>query len=353
MIFNTKKKLINLDKVLKGYNKLLILMHDYPDPDSLASAMVLSYLVTNRYSMRACIAYGGIIMRAENRTMVQQLKIKLTHVDKIRWNQYPCVAMVDTQPAFGNHSLPEGLKPSIVIDHHLHKQSHPAEWIFKDIRTEYSASATILLEYLSEAELEVPVDVATAVAYAIRSETQELGRDTSPADINAYLTVYPQANKRKLSKIFNPKLPKSYFILLHTALQKTKVFRHLAHVHLGKVETPEFVPQIADLILQYERIEWSIATGRFEEQLYISLRCIHPKANAGNMLVQIIGNMGFAGGHPMVAGGRIPYRNHNDDEWQRLENLIITRFLNKLGINKQNEWKLMLLKEGNQNEQHI
>ena len=350
IIKNTKDKLNDLDTVLKGHKTLLILMHDYPDPDCLASAMVLLHLATNRHAMRTRIVYGGIIMRAENRTMVQQLNIKLTHVDKIRWNQYSCIAMVDTQPDFGNHSLPTGLAPSIVIDHHLHKESRPNEWIFEDIRTEYGASSTILLEYLVATELEVPVDVATAVAYAIRSETQELGRDASPADIDAYLTVYPRANKRKLAKIFNPKLPKSYFVLLYTALQKTLVFRHLAHVHLGKIESPEFVPQIADLLLQHERIGWSITTGRFEGQLFISMRCIHPKANAGNMLQQIIGNMGFAGGHPMLAGGRIPYNAHNDNEWQRLENLIINRFLHKLGINKEVEWKLMLLKDGKQDE---
>jgi nanoRNase/pAp phosphatase (c-di-AMP/oligoRNAs hydrolase) len=353
VIFKSKDKLSDIEKVLKGHSMILILMHDYPDPDSLASALALLHLVTNRYAMRARIAYGGIITRAENRTMVQQLRIKLTHVDQIRWNQYSCIAMVDTQPAFGNHSLPNGLTPTIVIDHHPHKESRPGESAFVDIRTEYGATSTILLEYLTAAEMEVPVDIATAVAYAIRSETHELGRDTSPADIDAYLAVYPKANKRKLAKIFNPKLPKSYFILLYTALQKTRVFSHLAHVHLGKVETPEFVPQVADLLLQHERIGWSIATGRFEGQLYISLRCMHPKANAGNMLRQIIGNIGFAGGHPMVAGGRIPCNDHNDDEWQRLEDLIINRFLHKLGINKNVEWKLMLLKDGVQHEQHI
>jgi len=35
----SKDKLSDLDKVLKGHSSLLILMHDYPDPDSLASAM--------------------------------------------------------------------------------------------------------------------------------------------------------------------------------------------------------------------------------------------------------------------------------------------------------------------------
>jgi nanoRNase/pAp phosphatase (c-di-AMP/oligoRNAs hydrolase) len=101
------------------------------------------------------------------------------------------------------------------------------------------------------------------------------------------------------------------------ASQKARVFRHLARVYIDKVDTPEFVTQVADLLLQHERISWSIATGRFGGQLYISLHCTHPKADAGNMLRQIIGNMGIAGGHPLVAGGRIPHNVNNHEEWQQ------------------------------------
>jgi nanoRNase/pAp phosphatase (c-di-AMP/oligoRNAs hydrolase) len=339
----TKAKLMELDHVLQKCKNLLILMHDYPDPDALASALVLSDLVRKRYSLRTRIAYGGLITRAENRTMVQQLQIKLAHVSKIRWNRYRCVAMVDTQPAFGNHSLPENLRPTIVIDHHPSREPLPASFV--DIRTEYGARATVLLEYLEAAELETAVDVATAVAYAIRSETQELGRDASTADIDAYLSVYPKANKRKLAKIYNPKLPKTYFTLLHTALQKAQLFRHLAHVHLGDVESPEFVPQIADMLLRHERMGWSVATGRFEKQLFVSMRCSHTKAHAGNMLKKIIGNMGFAGGHTMVAGGRVPFNGHKDEDWKELEDGIIARFLRKLGYKKDIEWKPLLVRD--------
>ena len=340
----TKSKLAKLDNILGRCGSLLIIMHDYPDPDALASAMVLSYLARNRYRLRTNIVYGGIITRAESRTMVQQLKIKLTHINRIRWRYYDCIAMVDTQPQFGNHSLPDDIKPTIVIDHHPGKNHSKA--VFVDIRTEYGASATMLLEYLLAAELEIPVDIATAVAYAIRSETQELGLDASPADIDAYLALYPKANKRKLAKIFKPVLPKQYFALLYSALQKAKVFRHLIHVHLGKVESPEFISQIADWLLRHERTGWSIATGRFKYQLFVSVRCNHPKADAGNMLKQVIGKLGSAGGHPRMAGGQIPFTGHDEQDWQRLQDLIISRFLRKLGIKKEVEWKSMLLRDG-------
>ena len=73
---------------------------------------------------------------------------------------------------------------------------------------------------------------------------------------------------------------------------------------------------------------------------------ITPKADAGNMLKQVIGNMGSAGGHPRMAGGQIPFTGHKEKDWQRLQNLIIARFLRKLDIKKGIEWKSMLIRNG-------
>lgn len=337
------KKLQDLDKVVEPCGTLLILMHDYPDPDALASALLLATLVRERYGMRTRMVYGGLITRAENRTMVQELRMKLTPAERIQWNRYRCIALVDTQPAFGNHSLPEDIKPTVVIDHHPARESDAAP--FADIRTDYGATSTILLEYLEAADLELTVENATAVAYAIRSETQELGREASDKDIASYLKVYPRANKRKLAKIFNPKLPKAYFVLLYKALENTRMFRHIAHVHLGEIESPEFVSQVADLLLRHERIGWAIATGRYQRQLFISIRCTHPNADAGNMLKQMVSGIGYAGGHSQVAGGRVPLEENAAADWEGLEERIIGRFLGKLGYDEDVEWKPLLVRD--------
>jgi len=64
------------------------------------------------------------------------------------------------------------------------------------------------------------------------------------------------------------------------------------------------------------------------------------------MLKQVIGKLGSAGGHPRMAGGQIPFTGHDEQDWQRLQDLIISRFLRKLGIKKEVEWKSMLLRDG-------
>ncbi len=337
---DVRKRLAALDRTLDDCRRLLILPHNYPDPDAIASALLLSHLVRKRYGISTRIAYGGHIHRAENRAMVQQLEIKMTQVAGLQWSRYPQIAMVDTQPAFGNHSLPADVKPHVVFDHHAKKGAVGAA--FEDIRPNYGATTTLLLEYLEAAGVEITVDLATAVIFAIRTETQELGRETSRDDIKSYVNLYPRANKRKLARIINPNLPRTYFRLLQSALQNARVFRNLIHVHLKQVDSPEFVSQIADLLLRHERITWSIVTGRYDGQLFVSLRTSHTNANAGKLLKQLIGKMGSAGGHTTMAGGQVPYHDGKNGEWEKLEMETIARFLKKFRFEKEVDWKPML-----------
>ena len=96
----------------------LVLTHDNPDPDALASAMILSHVLRSAFRQRVTIAYGGIVGRAENREMVRSLHLKLSHVRNLSWKKYERFALVDTQPRSGNHQLPQRITPDIVLDHH-------------------------------------------------------------------------------------------------------------------------------------------------------------------------------------------------------------------------------------------
>ena len=335
-----KRKLQQLDRVLSEHKTLLVVTHDYPDPDALASALLLTHLARKRHGMRTKIAYGGLIMRAENRAMVKQLRMKLTEAARIRWSRYRCIALVDTQPKFGNHSLPAEVTPSIVLDHH--PRAGATSVLFEDVRLDASSTTAILLKYLEAADLELTTDLATAVAYAIRTETQDLAREASLEDIRTYLSVYAKASKRKLARILNPKLPRTYFVLLQTALQNARIFRNLSYVHLGDVESPEFVALVADLLLRQERISWVVVTGRFQQQLHISMRCSHVRSHAGRMLKQIIGKRGSAGGHVTMAGGQIRLHPEQNGSWEEIEAYVIRRFLKKFKYDEAAEWRPML-----------
>ena len=126
------------------------------------------------------IALGGIVGRAENQAMLRYLNIDLVPVGEIDFSRHPQVALVDTQPGRINNSLPEHFTPTMVIDHHPAYGSYEGV-SFLDLRDEYGATSTILTEYLQEAHVDVESKIATALFYGINAETQDLGREATPA----------------------------------------------------------------------------------------------------------------------------------------------------------------------------
>ena len=130
--------------------------------------------------------------------------------------------MLDTQPGTGNNSLPAGIKVDIIIDHHpLRESSALCRWV--DVRPDYGGTATILYEYLLAQEVTIGTKLATALFYAIKSETQDLGREANRPDREAYLRLFLLANKKLLYDITHPKLPKEYFLTINTAVEQTRI----------------------------------------------------------------------------------------------------------------------------------
>jgi nanoRNase/pAp phosphatase (c-di-AMP/oligoRNAs hydrolase) len=68
---------------LNGRTSMLIYTHDNPDPDALAAGLGLRHLVEKEIGAVVTLAHGGIVGRAQNRAMVENLKIPLTPVERV------------------------------------------------------------------------------------------------------------------------------------------------------------------------------------------------------------------------------------------------------------------------------
>ena len=211
---------------MQGHVSMLIVMQDYPDPDAIASAAALRDLANAMAGVQCFVAQGGALGRAENRAMVKYLDLKLHDMTQVDTDRFDLVAMVDTQPGTGNNSLPEGIIPQIVIDHHPMRQATRSA-AFTDVRSGYGSTATILHEYLVESGIEIDARVATALLYGIRSDTNDLGREATQEDINALVALYPIANKRALSRIETERVPRAYFQMLAEGLRNAQTFRQM------------------------------------------------------------------------------------------------------------------------------
>jgi nanoRNase/pAp phosphatase (c-di-AMP/oligoRNAs hydrolase) len=331
-----RPKLQKLVDLAKGHKTLIAQTHDYPDPDTIASAWALAWLLDNLAGIEGQIGYGGIIGRAENRAMIRLLGVRLRKTTPADFKKHDLVALLDTQPECGNHSIPASIRPNIVVDHHfLRDRQGEAEPEFEDIGGDFGSTSTKMTELVRASELTPPAEIATALFYGVKSDTANLARLSNAADLEAYLWLFPQVDTKLLADIENPQVPLDYFRVFNKAIERGKIYGNAIVADLGSVYTPDLCAELADRLLQVEGIRHAIATGWYEESLFISVRTRSRKQNAGKILHTIVSvrNHGSAGGHGPMAGARIPLEGRSQRAKTDLRRRLVQQILHAFGQN--------------------
>ena len=336
-----RRKLDRLLDFARGHRRALILTHDNPDPDSLASGVALAWLLGRLAGVEAVVAYGGIVGRAENRALIKVLKLPVVPLSRVAFDDYDLIAMVDAQPEQGNHSLPPARFPQVVIDHHPERPETRLAAV-ADVGRDTGATSTVVTDYLRASGLAVPASIATALFYGIKSDTRDLARQTSPEDVRAYLWLFPQVDPQALSTIEHPRLPEDYFRLFHTAVERAEVYDDAVICDLGRVYYPDLVAEVAERFLSMSEVKWSLAFGEYQGSLYFSLRTRDRRMNAGRLIREVIEERGgSAGGHGSMAGARLPVRRLAPAARARLVREVQQRFLHEFGVKRLKPRKLV------------
>ena len=95
--------------------------------------------------------------------------------------EYDRVAMVDVQPHYFGGLIDH---VDLVIDHHPEQPGYTA--VHKDIRSDYGSTCTILTEHLRAVDVNISERTATAMLYAIKSDTLFFNRQANRVDIRLY-----------------------------------------------------------------------------------------------------------------------------------------------------------------------
>lgn len=282
---------------------VLILTHDYPDPDCIAAALGIAHLCGTWGVASPVISFGGFVGRAENRAMVRFLNITMVPYVLIEVKDFERIVLVDSFPGKGNISLPSTVAVNAVIDH------HPAPTgdfpFFNDIRKDFGATSTIITQYLLEAGCTIPPQLATALFYGIKTDTGDMRRDVSPWDLDCYKYLFNHIDHQLLSYIEYPDRDIEFFRLLLRASESAISFDTLGYTHLGNVSTPDYVAEMTDLFHSLEKIEWMVCTGIFKNQIFFSIRSknLNTAGTKAELLARRLGGSG--GGHGRAAAGRI------------------------------------------------
>jgi nanoRNase/pAp phosphatase (c-di-AMP/oligoRNAs hydrolase) len=332
-----------LKQVIQRGKRLLIFLHDNPDPDAIAAGWLLAHIGA-WCGVRTRMVYGGRLSRAENRNMVKLLKIPLHQLNRkaevIRTTDI--LAIVDSQPGTGNNSFPaEQFTPHIIIDHHPLRPHVKAD--FLAISTHIGTCTTLVLKYFRDCGISLDSRLATAVAYAVVSETQDLFRESTPEDRDAMMSIFPYVNLRILARIRHPRRERGYYRTIARAMRQVRISKNICICHVGPVYIPEVVAEIADFLKAMEGITWCLVTGYHEQNraMFLSVRSTGIKASAERIIQRVLKGLGRGGGHGQTAGGLSPCRDLT--EYQEKISAITDRFLRAL---KAKEALQALLPEG-------
>lgn len=324
------EKVGRLYDVFNGDDRVLIVIN--ADPDAIASSMALKRLLWRRVAS-VSVARTNVIKRPDNLALLQFMKMPCSHIGETVLSDYSRLVMVDSQPHHQEALMP--LQFDLIIDHHPLGNYGRAKFV--DIRPDYGATATIMTEYLRAAKIKPSRTLATALFYAIKTDTNNFVRQGQLEDMRAFRFLFPLINQNMISKIENSDISRASLKYFRTALQRVKLRKDSALVYLDKVDNPDTLVMLADFMMRIRDVNRSIAAGLFKDNLVVIFRVVGSRANAGQMASKALGAFGPAGGHKGMARAEIPIASLDPRLFEKdgaVERFIFNRVHGKGGGSK-------------------
>jgi len=302
----TRLKVQQYQRFFSDADRVVILLHNDPDPDAMASGLALRN-VLRRTKQTAVIAALQGVTRPENQRMMNLLDIHVEIVTAAQVMDFDRVAMVDVQPHYFSGAID---RVDLVIDHHPEQSGYTA--VYKDIRADYGSTSTILTEHLRAVDANISERAATAMLYAIKSDTLFFNRQANRVDIEAFSYLYPLADATLIKKMEGAEITMERLEYVLKARQHGRMVEQVFCTFLGALPREDFIPYVADFYLQLEDVKWTIVSGIVNDSLVISVRNLGYSRNAGEFVRKYFNALGSAGGHRAMAKAVVPLRAFRD-----------------------------------------
>src|SRR5262247_2111498 len=302
----TRARVHQYQRFFADAERVLIMLHNDPDPDAMASGLALRNVLRRTKTTAVIGAIQGIT-RPENLRMVNLLDIHVEAITPASIKEYDRIAMVDVQPHyFGD--LFESV--ALVIDHHPEQPGYTA--VYKDIRPDYGSTSTILTEHLRAVDVNISERTATAMLYAIKSDTLFFNRSTNRVDLEAFSYLYPLADAAMIRKMEGAEITLERLDYVLKAYKDGTLSDQVFCAFLGALPREDFIPYVADFFLQLEDVKWTIVAGIVNDSLVVSVRNLGYSRNAGEFVRKYFADIGSAGGHRAMAKAVVPMRSFRD-----------------------------------------
>ena len=296
----TRARVQQYQRYFQSADRVLILLHNDPDPDAMASGLALRSLLKRTKTTAILGAFQGVT-RPENLRMASLLDIVVEPITAETLSHFDRIATVDVQPHYFGGLLN---RVDLVVDHHPEQPGYST--VFKEIRADYGSTSTIFTEHFRAIDAAISERLATAMLYAIKSDTLFLSRQTNRSDLDAFTYLYSLADAALVRRMEGSGITLERLQYVTRAVNAGDKRHEIYTTHLGDAPREDLVPYVADYLLQLEGVSWSVVSGIVRDDVVISVRNLGYSRQAGEFVRRSFSDIGSAGGHRAMAKAVIP-----------------------------------------------
>jgi nanoRNase/pAp phosphatase (c-di-AMP/oligoRNAs hydrolase) len=296
----TRARVQQYQRYFSDADRVLILLHNDPDPDAMASGLALRNILRRTKATAILGALQGVT-RPENLRMANLLDIQVEPITPASLGEFERIAVVDVQPHYFGELLD---RVDLVIDHHPPQPGYSA--VFKDIRADYGSTSTILTEHLRAVDVNISERTATALLYAIKSDTLFFNRQANRVDLEAFSFLYPLADAALIRKMEGAEITFERLDHVMRAVDAGRRDEQVFAAFIGQTAREDLIAYVADFFLQLEDVKWTLIAGVVNDMLVMSIRNLGYSRNAGEFSRKWFADIGSAGGHRAMAKAVVP-----------------------------------------------
>lgn len=291
-------KLSELVTLLKGH-RVFIQTHNFPDPDAIASAFALQFLL-DKFGIRTTICHHGFVERTATTSMISEFDIKMSSdIDIKDMIDSDYIITVDSQK--GNANILDLIGNEVAcIDHH--PTFCPADYKYKDIRIVGSCS-TIIADYYRQYKIEMPESIATALLYGLKMDTHDFTRGVTELDVQIYAYLFPKANSVLIRKFQSGVIQYNELEVFVDSMRDIQIFGGVAFAFLNFECADAFVATVCDFIQSLDVVNFAVVYSRRDNGFKFSVRSELEELDAGKIAEEALRDCGSGGGHKSMAGG--------------------------------------------------
>ncbi|MFO7992467.1 MAG: DHHA1 domain-containing protein [Thermoplasmata archaeon] len=310
---------------INGSEKLVIFIHDNPDPDAIAASAALE-LICRSVNVPSTVYYSGEIGRPENEIFLEHTGFVIEKVEKPGEivEGGGTIAFLDFARASVNNRLPEGVEPDIIIDHHGTNMDVSSGG-FIEVRDDVGAASTLMTKHLIDLGLDVDEVLASALYYGIKTDTHDFTKNIHPGDFQALEYLSSRVDHELIDIFESPPLSKETIDALGRAITNRKVELGVMTSYVGEVSSKDDIAQIADILMGEKDVLVVLVFGLVGEKMYMSARNKDLDIDIGDIMSRAYSEYGGAGGHWHSAGGELDMSNFSgvEDAVEVINNIFL------------------------------